>query len=132
MAAIEVNVSALLAQLVDQRGYIRPCQKSIPSISGSSIRSRAVPSSVRERRSTAVSEYSATCVPTQEGVMTDKKRRVAFRTGSSNACESLLYEFTSHYGSGTSEEAIVERIAAARIKEGLVYLRRWRPDLEVM
>ena len=36
MAAIEVNVSALLAQLVDQRGYIRPCQKSIPSISGSS------------------------------------------------------------------------------------------------
>ena len=36
MAAIEVNVSALLAQPIDQSGYIRPSQKSIPSISGSS------------------------------------------------------------------------------------------------
>ena len=57
--------------------------------------------------------------------MTDKKKRAAFRPGSSPACEALLYECPGRCGAETPEEPTVERIAAARIEEGLVYLRRW-------
>jgi hypothetical protein len=35
-------------------------------------------------------------------------------------------------GDETYEELIVARIAADSIEEALVYLRRWRPDFEVM
>jgi hypothetical protein len=50
--------------------------------------------------------------------MKDKKGRVAFLPRSSGACEALLYEFTGHYRSSTPKEPI--------------YLRRWRPDFEVL
>ena len=33
---------------------------------------------------------------------------------------------------GTPEERTVKRIAAASIEESLGYLRRWRPEFEVM
>ena len=72
---------------------------------------------------------------TQEGLTTRLKRKnsaTGFRPGASKACEALLYEFTGHCGAETPEELTVERIAAPSIKEGLVYLRRWRPDFEVM
>ena len=72
MAAIEVNVSALLAQPIDQSGYIRPSQKSIPSISGSSSDLELCPRQVKgaQLRSRNILRPG----PTPEGVMTDKKR----------------------------------------------------------
>lgn len=50
--------------------------------------------------------------------MTDKKKRAAFRLGTSKACEAMLYEFTGHYGAETPQDPIVERIAAASFEEG--------------
>jgi len=64
--------------------------------------------------------------------MTSKIKMVAFRPGRSWACEAQVYEFAGHCGAERPEESSVERIAAASIDEGLAYLRRWRPDFQVM
>ena len=60
-----------------------------------------------------------------------KKKGPTFRTGTSKACEAVLYEFAGHSGAETLEVPTVERIAAASIEEGLVCLRRCRPDFQV-
>jgi len=76
----------------------------------------------------------ATKSSTRESPMTRSKRKKSatpFRPGTSKACEALLYVFTGYCGTEMPEEPIVERIAAPSIEEGLVYLRRWRPDFEV-
>jgi len=62
--------------------------------------------------------------------MASKKKQLAFRPGTSKACETQLHEFAGRCGAERPEKSSVERIATAGIDEGLAYLRRWRPDFQ--
>jgi hypothetical protein len=64
--------------------------------------------------------------------MSGKKKSAAFRQGRFGACEAHLYEFRGRYYPRESEEERVERLAAASIYEGLLYLSRREPDFEVI
>jgi len=62
-----------------------------------------------------------------------RKTVAAFRPGLAKACEAHLFEFTGRDLGCDDEQSIdiIEQVAGNSVEEGLVYLRRWRPNFEV-
>jgi hypothetical protein len=52
--------------------------------------------------------------------------------GAPERARRSLYEFVGNCRGEAPEEASVERIAATNIEQGFAYLKRWRPEFEVV
>jgi hypothetical protein len=63
--------------------------------------------------------------------MSNEWKPAPFRQGRFGACEAHLYEFRGRDCASSSDEDRVERLAADSIYQGLVYLKRRKPDFEV-